>query len=195
MSNKKHTGLTRRTSGLMALEQRFMFDGAAVDTAVDVLTRSEPSIVLADSHDTIDPAMFELDSSLAHLPAAMAAAQEQVRKYLDSATDEQLFALFNGGKVSPDAEWTQRLNDLRDAIDAGSFAVNVVEMDSASQFTAVARRVRRASATRSARHSSTTLSAERMTAAARLFEVMALPVPAAHQTPATEVAPEPHALA
>jgi len=40
MSNKKNPGLTRRASGLMALEQRFMFDGAAVadalDTAVDL---------------------------------------------------------------------------------------------------------------------------------------------------------------
>jgi large repetitive protein len=110
-----------------------------LDTAVDVLTRPEASSVLADSHDTaVDKAIVQFDSSLAHLPAAMATAQDQVRQYLRSATDEQLFAQFNGGRTNPDADWTQRLNDLRDAIDAGSFAVNVVEMDSASQFTAVA---------------------------------------------------------
>ena len=37
MPHKKNTGLTRRASGLMALEQRFMFDGAAVADALQVV--------------------------------------------------------------------------------------------------------------------------------------------------------------
>ncbi len=122
----------------MALEQRFMFDGAAVDTAVDLLTLSDLSSVLADSPDTADKAIVSLDSDLVSLPAAMATAHDQIRQYLSSATDEQLFAQFNGGQAQPDAEWTQRLNDLRLALDTGSFSINVMEMDQASQFTAVA---------------------------------------------------------
>ncbi len=35
---RKKPNLIRRASGMMALEQRFMFDGAAVDTVVDVGT-------------------------------------------------------------------------------------------------------------------------------------------------------------
>mgnify|MGYP000535330783 CR=1 FL=1 len=37
MSSKRNAGLTRRASGLMALEPRYMFDGAALVQAVDTV--------------------------------------------------------------------------------------------------------------------------------------------------------------
>ncbi len=75
MSNKKNAGLTRRASGLMALEPRFMFDGAAVDTAVDALAHPDVVVPVADT-----PPMFDV-SALAsvNLGQAMALVQEQVR--------------------------------------------------------------------------------------------------------------------
>jgi large repetitive protein len=132
MSNKKHTGLTRRAPSLMALEQRFMFDGAAIDSLHDTLTDTTPldTAVVAD--------VFKFDASTASLASTAQAAQQQVRDYLARATDAQLFSLFNGGKTAPDAEWSERLSSLREALSNGSFHVNVVAMDSASQFTAVA---------------------------------------------------------
>jgi VCBS repeat-containing protein/CshA-type fibril repeat protein len=132
MSNKKHTGLTRRAPSLMALEQRFMFDGAAIDSLHDTLTDTTPldTAVVAD--------VFKFDASAASLASTAQAAQQQVRDYLARATDAQLFSLFNGGKTAPDADWIERLSSLREALSNGSFHVNVVAMDGASQFTAVA---------------------------------------------------------
>ena len=132
MSNKKHTGLTRRAPSLMALEQRFMFDGAAIDSLHDTLTDTTPldTVVLAD--------VFKFDVATASLASTAQAAQQQVRDYLSRATDAQLFSLFNGGKTAPDTQWAERLGSLREALSNGSFQVNVVAMDSASQFTAVA---------------------------------------------------------
>ena len=60
MSSKKHKGLIRRPSGLMALEQRFMFDGAALADAVqsaDVL----PDAPLADKSVSDTTPMLRLD--------------------------------------------------------------------------------------------------------------------------------------
>ncbi len=132
MSNKKHSGLIRRAPSLMALEQRFMFDGAAIDSLHDTLTDTTPldTAVVAN--------VFKFDASTASLASTAQAAQQQVRDYLARATDAQLFSLFNGGKTAPDAEWSERLSSLREALSNGSFHVNVVAMDSASQFTAVA---------------------------------------------------------
>jgi VCBS repeat-containing protein/CshA-type fibril repeat protein len=134
MSNKKHTGLTRRTSGLMALEQRFMFDGAAIDTAHDQLVDA----TALDTVQLVSADVFRFDASTSGLASAAQLAQQQVRDYLTRATDAQLFELFNGGKSTPDSQWTERLSSLREALANGSFAVNVVAMDSASQFTALA---------------------------------------------------------
>lgn len=134
MSNKKHTGLTRRTSGLMALEQRFMFDGAAIDTAHDQLM----DVAVLDTVQLVSGDVFRFDASTSGLASAAQLAQQQVRDYLTRATVAQLFELFNGGKTAPDSQWTERLSSLREALAKGSFAVNVVAMDSASQFTALA---------------------------------------------------------
>ena len=46
MQIKKNLGLVRRASGLMALEQRFMFDGAAVADALQVALLHPLSVVL-----------------------------------------------------------------------------------------------------------------------------------------------------
>ncbi len=134
MSNKKNSGLTRRASGLMALEPRFMFDGAAVDSATDTLTSTTP----VDVASSLSAGVFKLDASAVALASTAQAAQEQARNYLATATDAQLFSLFNGGKTQPDASWVERLSELREALSNGSFHVNIVAMDRASQFTAVA---------------------------------------------------------
>ena len=49
MSKPKNAGLTRRASGLMALEQRFMFDGAGVGEAVEAVILAMPESVMAAS--------------------------------------------------------------------------------------------------------------------------------------------------
>ena len=89
----KTPGLTRRSSGLMALEQRFMFDGAAVADAVQTLT--------TDS-----------DATLA-MPVALAQAerqaQQKIDQFLQTATDQQVFDLLSGNKSAPEAAWSVSL--------------------------------------------------------------------------------------
>ena len=104
MSNKKHTGLTRRTPSLMALEQRFMFDGAAVDTALDA------------AKPMADLLHFELSNSA--LPQAVltarADAQILINAYLTQPDARaNLFAMFNGGqKGEPSAAWNTAYEQL-----------------------------------------------------------------------------------
>ncbi len=135
MSKAKPHGLTRRHSGLMALEPRFMFDGAAVDVAHDQLVDTAPPV---DSTPPVGAALFSVHASASDVASAAQLAQQQVRDYLARSTDGQLFDLFNGGKTGPDSQWAERLSSLREELTKGTFSVNVVAMDRASEFTAMA---------------------------------------------------------
>ena len=121
MANKKFSKLTRRTSGLMALEQRFMFDGAAADTAADAVTKP-------DSKAIVPSAVVQAEK----------AAQQKAAEFLNKASDQELFSLFNGGRQTADAAWTERLSQIRDVLNQGESPVQMLMMDQASQFTAVA---------------------------------------------------------
>ncbi|WP_321500773.1 VCBS domain-containing protein [Breoghania sp.] len=134
------SGIQRRRPTLLALEQRFMFDGAAVDHAIDTIDTPAPDAAIPEPSTMtgMDPSLLEVGTDDVQLQGVAYQAQDTVRQYLRGATDEQLFALFNGGGDAPDADWTQRMSDLRAAIDDGSFTLRVVEMESASEFTAMA---------------------------------------------------------
>ena len=128
--------LTRTKPTAMQLEPRFMFDGAAIDTALDVFPAQdvlERPAVAPEAQP-----IFQLDPSLSDLSAVSLQAQEQVKQYLAQASDQTLFELFNGGRSEPDAQWAERLASLKSALADGSLKLNVLQMDSSSQFTAVA---------------------------------------------------------
>ncbi|NIC42192.1 tandem-95 repeat protein [Aquabacterium sp. A08] len=135
--------LVRKGPAPMALEQRFMFDGAAL---VDALHITDAT----DSHDTtteiVDvapiavevPPLFRTDLNDPVLAMAMAEADQAVKDFIANADAPTLFNLFNGGLTEQDAAWTARLADLRTALQDGRFNLNVVAMDSASVFTTIA---------------------------------------------------------
>jgi hypothetical protein len=81
MSKSKNPGLTRRASGLMALEQRFMFDGAAVSDALQVVDAQVFQADVAEAVKAAEP-----------LPLAVAQVQQQAQQkiadYLNGATDQ-----------------------------------------------------------------------------------------------------------
>ena len=52
----KNTKLNRRQNGLMALEQRFMFDGAAVDTTINL---KDGDLTLTKTEDSVNVNIFE----------------------------------------------------------------------------------------------------------------------------------------
>ncbi len=135
MSKSKPLGLTRRHSGLMALEPRFMFDGAAVDVAHDQLVDTAPPV---DSTPPAGAALFSVHASASDVASAAQLAQQQVQQFLSRATPEQMFEIFNGGQSAPDRQWAERLADLQKSLADGSLVVQVMAMDRASQFTAMA---------------------------------------------------------
>ena len=122
MSSKKKAALTRRATGLMALEPRFMFDGAAVADALQTL------VVDKDSSLAAPPALVQIERQ----------AQQKIAQFLQTASDEQVFQLLNGDQSSPDAAWSERLAELRELLSRPEAPVQVLLMDKASQFTAVA---------------------------------------------------------
>ncbi|MEN9887630.1 MAG: hypothetical protein RL758_2208, partial [Pseudomonadota bacterium] len=130
--------LVRQGPRPMALEQRFMFDGAALIDAVDTLDHSTPDATLMTTADVVDTPLLVVESAPAVVRTSAQEAETLVKNYLASRTDAELFALFNGGQTAMDAAWAERLESLRSALTDGSFHLNVVEMDSASQFTAIA---------------------------------------------------------
>ncbi|QSX32635.1 VCBS domain-containing protein [Shewanella avicenniae] len=115
---------------LMKLEQRFMFDGAAVATSADVMSDADTS-----SHD-IDLSVQDMDSSffepaVAHESTNQATelASEQIRTFLETASVEQLFSIFNGGKEQIDMAWLQSLEAVRQGIFSNEINVKVELLD------------------------------------------------------------------
>lgn len=122
MSNKKNPGLTRRASGLMALEQRFMFDGAAVadalDTAVDLQILAPAAMAPSES-----------------LTQAEARAEQLVTEFLKRPdAREQLFALFKGDQTGDQAtpDWQAAVDQLLAQAEKGELNVRV-ELRSAAE--------------------------------------------------------------
>ncbi len=115
--------LVRRAVQPIALEPRFMFDGAAVDTAVHQLVDAvrDSSVLLADA--TV-PALFEVAPGTA-ADAAARWAQDQVRSFLTQATPEQLFQLFNGGEGEASAEWLANAQSLIQRVQDGTHSVQI----------------------------------------------------------------------
>ena len=149
-TNTAPSRLVRNRPRPMALEQRFVFDGAAAADAVD--TASAPLADTADMADaahepttdfdhaaavsppagiTAQPGLFRPGSDDPALSEASASAAEQIRQFLAQASDGQLFALFNGDQSAPNEAWQQTLVQLRTAIADGTMQIDVALLDNA----------------------------------------------------------------
>ncbi len=113
----------KKRSNLLALEQRFMFDAAAGDAAHEALPLPLQETTKAPS---------------ASLLAAERQAVQNVTRYLQQTTDNELFKTFSADETTPSAEWTERLSQLRASFATGSFQPQLVAMDNASDLGAVA---------------------------------------------------------
>ena len=119
MSKKKNAGLTRRASGLMALEPRFMFDGAAVGEAAKTLATADT-----------DSGLLHFAAGAENTTVALSAAQQQaeamVANFLQRPdATQQMFTLFNGGQAAPSAVWQEAANSLIAGVQSGSVSVRV----------------------------------------------------------------------
>ncbi|MCQ4296031.1 VCBS domain-containing protein [Pseudomonas stutzeri] len=134
----------------LALEQRFVFDGAGAGDAVDATASAaaaepfaeaaEVSIKVEVAHSdpaerqpaaTDQPTLFRSNSSHSAIDEAAASAAEQIRQFLAQASDEQLFELFNGGQTTPTEQWTAELARLRTSIADGTLEIGVTLLDNA----------------------------------------------------------------
>ena len=123
MSKKKNSGLTRRASGLLALEQRFMFDGAAVDTGLDIAKSGDGQLhFIADAHALPGPVL-----------AAYQAAEKAVNDFFKLPDARaQLFALMSGGKSSASEQWNAAFDQLLANLTQGSDQIKI-ELRSSSE--------------------------------------------------------------
>lgn len=103
----------------MALEQRFMFDGAAVADLVDATVQDGPHLLQWAARD--------VQAMPSNLLAAQTEAERLVTEYL-SRTDakEQVFNLFNGGQTgTPSAQWSTAFDQLIASFQNGDTPIRV----------------------------------------------------------------------
>lgn len=105
----------RKASGLMALEPRFMFDGAG---AVDAVDKTVQLSLTAPTASGLTAATV----------AAQSDAERMVATFLSGTNArEQSFQLFNGGQTGaqPSAEWLASFQQLLDNVTHGQVNVKV----------------------------------------------------------------------
>lgn len=109
----------------MALEQRFMFDGAAVAEAVAVTTSD--GVTADGGTHLLDISAIDARVLPNELVAAQAEAEKLMADFLGSAdARQQMFTLFNGGQSGqPSAEWEAAYAQLMSAFKDGAYPVRV----------------------------------------------------------------------
>ncbi|HSG61073.1 MAG TPA: hypothetical protein VLA24_06510, partial [Pseudomonadales bacterium] len=124
MSNSKKTHSRRATSQFMKLEQRLMFDGAVVDTTLETFIPDGAD--MADVHqDVSGQELFASAVAYGESEKAAEEAKAQVKAFLQTASAEQLFELFNGTQEQPTQEWLDAAEALRDMILNDEFSLQV----------------------------------------------------------------------
>ena len=147
--NARRTLVPRRPQ-LMALEQRFVFDGAGAAEVADavaspahaepaaapgrpaVVERVNVQLPTQDALAAVEaPDLFRPATGDATVREASQKASEQIRQFLAQASDAQLFELFHGDQAEPGEAWAAELGNLRTAIGNGSLEIGVSLLDNA----------------------------------------------------------------
>lgn len=118
------------TSNLLSsLEPRIMFDAAAVATAdgIDQNTETQSTHSTTTDNTTVeqDTPAFGANDMTGDLTQAQQDARDAILAFLDNTDNETLFAIFNGGKTSPDANWLERADSLRAALANGEIRLEM----------------------------------------------------------------------
>ncbi|MEY2947578.1 MAG: hypothetical protein RL084_975, partial [Pseudomonadota bacterium] len=102
--NKKNVGLTRQAGSLMALEPRFMFDGAAVDTAIEGVKNQPDAPVDSGASNAVLPPI---------VISARAEAQKLIADFLSKPDAKSTFgSIFNAGQGVSSSQWNAAFNQL-----------------------------------------------------------------------------------
>ncbi len=119
--------LVRRSPSPLALEQRFMFDGAAVADAVDTVSKPTDTAMPESGAHLLNVATTDARGVSETLVAAQAEAEKLVGQFLNSPDAQaQLFALFNGAQGSePSVAWQAAFDQLMNSFRNGETPVRV----------------------------------------------------------------------
>lgn len=121
----KDTKLNRRQYGMLALEQRFMFDGAAVDTFISAEQAEYSNTEKIETERAIFvPAASMLDSAIQQV---FNQTEEQIKKVLGQWTDAQWAEVFNLNLN--DSDVLQTLHSLQESLRNGTYEISVVKVD------------------------------------------------------------------
>ena len=115
--------LSTQKPTLSRLEPRFMFDGAMVDTTLDVINESTGSIDTPQVETQVE--LFNLAVAYGESEKSAADAEAAIKEFLSNATAEELFNIFNGGKDEPSSEWLDAANAFIEKVQSGNFSVQV----------------------------------------------------------------------
>ena len=135
---KRSNKLVRRGPSPLVLEQRFMFDGAAVADAADTVSKpvadGAANATDGGARHMLQPVSADAQPVPSELVAAQAKAEELVTDFMNrSDARQQMFALFNGGQTgTASAEWNAAFDQLMSAIKNGDNPVRV-ELRSGSE--------------------------------------------------------------
>ncbi|MFM1908855.1 MAG: hypothetical protein RLZZ591_2532, partial [Pseudomonadota bacterium] len=117
--------LVRRKPSMMALEQRFMFDGAAVG---DVVSEASKTVVVDKN---VNDGLLHFAAPESAMPAAVITAQAEAEKLVADFlarpdAKQQLFTLFNGGQTGePSAQWQAAADAFLADVAAGEVTLRV----------------------------------------------------------------------
>ena len=107
---------------LSQLEPRLMFDGAVVETSLEIFSDELSDF---DIPNVDDSSLFVIAVANADASAAAGQAQKQIKDFLGHASVEELFEIFNGGREKIDAEWLQSVESTRQSILSGEVSIAV----------------------------------------------------------------------
>jgi len=141
--------LVRRGPSPMALEQRFMFDGAALADAAQTVATADAAashdVAVADSHQAVTapsgadvvaapppapPELMHVVATAQEAPPALAQARADAERLISTFLQQpdaraQLFELFHGSQVQPSAEWLQAADGFLASFQDGAAPVQV----------------------------------------------------------------------
>ena len=140
MSDNNFSRVKSELPSQFQLEQRLMFDGAAVSTTVDIVgdTVVEQGQLTDDANTNEGDSLFTIENDQFNLALATEEATLKIREFLQNASIEGLFAVFNGGLSELDSQWQESMQSLIQQILDGELGIQIEILDSETMLLAKA---------------------------------------------------------
>lgn len=122
---------------LFQLEQRLMFDGAAVSTTAEVVSDAAETVTM-DNVTESSSGLFIVEDATPLLSNAAEDATQRIKEFFEKATMEELFALFNGDLTKANDQWLEAMQSEISQILNGQQDIQIEILDSETMMLAKA---------------------------------------------------------